>query len=110
MPQAKIRGGHWGVFGTVVMPYAQHSVVEAQADPRILKVQVERAAKAIRATIISSPAWACFTAYACSELFPFLGSAPLYRYLYCNYRLSIGSFKSHNPSSGTQAGKPGSTS
>jgi len=61
------------------MPHAQHSVVEAHADPRILNVQVERAAKAIRATIISSPAWACFAAYACSEYFPVLGSVPVYQ-------------------------------
>jgi len=61
------------------MPYAQHSAAEVHTDPRILKVQVERAAKAIRGTIISSPAWACFAAYACSEEFPAFGSVSIAR-------------------------------
>src|SRR3977135_4485344 len=90
VPQLEITGRHWGVFGIVVMQYAQHSVAEARADPRILKIQVERAAKAIRGTIISSPVWACFAAYFCSEFFPFLGSVPINRSLVLVIVVSIG--------------------
>jgi two-component system, cell cycle sensor histidine kinase PleC len=72
------------------MQYAQHSVAEARADPRILKIQVERAAKAIRGTIISSPVWACFAAYSCSEYFPFLGSVPINRSLFLIIVVFIG--------------------
>jgi two-component system cell cycle sensor histidine kinase PleC len=43
------------------------------SDPRILKVQVERAAKAIHGTIVGSPLWVCFFALMCSDPVPFLG-------------------------------------
>jgi two-component system cell cycle sensor histidine kinase PleC len=48
-------------------------------DPRILKVQAERAAKAIRGTVISSPAWACFAYIITSSIDPILGTVPLTR-------------------------------
>ena len=49
----------------------------ASADPRLLKVQVERAAKAIHGTIVGSPLWVCFFALMCSDLVPFLGKVPI---------------------------------
>ncbi|HEY4264915.1 MAG TPA: HAMP domain-containing sensor histidine kinase [Micropepsaceae bacterium] len=42
-------------------------------DPRILKVQVERAANAIYGAIAGSPLWVCFFALMCSDPMPFLG-------------------------------------
>ena len=45
-------------------------------DPRILKVQVERAANTLRDALIASPVWACIAALACSELFQPLGAIP----------------------------------
>ena len=51
-----------------------HSPTAAgKVDPRILKVQVERAAKAIRGTIISSPPWVCFAYVVTSSIDPILG-------------------------------------
>ena len=52
---------------------ASHQV---DVDPRILKVQVERAAKALRDALVASPVWACIAALACSELFQPLGAIP----------------------------------
>jgi len=49
----------------------------ASGDPRLLNVQVERAAKAIHGTIAGSPLWVCFFALMCSEVFPFLGAVPV---------------------------------
>ena len=49
---------------------------QADADPRILKVQVERAANALRGAIVASPFWAAITVIACSEIFPLLGAVP----------------------------------
>jgi len=43
------------------------------SDPRILKIQVERAAKAIHGTIVGSPLWVCFFALMSSASMPFLG-------------------------------------
>jgi len=48
----------------------------ANADPRILKVQVERAANALHGSILASPFWACVAAFVCSEFFPQLGGVP----------------------------------
>src|SRR5262245_40623933 len=45
-------------------------------DPRILKVQVERAANTLRDALVASPIWACIAALACSELFRPLGAIP----------------------------------
>src|SRR5215471_6842991 len=61
------------------MQFAQQPGDETRPDPRILKVQVERAAKAIRGTTIISPFWAGFTALLCSNLFPYLGAVSLPR-------------------------------
>jgi two-component system cell cycle sensor histidine kinase PleC len=52
-----------------------------EADPRILNVQVERAANAVRGTLLSSPLWVCLFALVCSEWAPFLGGVPLTRAL-----------------------------
>jgi two-component system, cell cycle sensor histidine kinase PleC len=52
---------------------ASHQI---DVDPRILKVQVERAANALRDALVASPAWACIAALACSELFQPLGAIP----------------------------------
>ena len=49
------------------------SARQGQADPRLLKVQVERAAKAVRTSATGSPLWVCFFAAICSKLTPFLG-------------------------------------
>ena len=48
-------------------------------DPRILKVQVERAANALSGSVVASPVWACVTAFVCSEFFPPLGGIPAAR-------------------------------
>jgi two-component system cell cycle sensor histidine kinase PleC len=61
------------------MAHALTSGRQGQADPRLLKVQIERAAKAIRASIIGSPLWVCFFAAICSNLTPFLGRVSLDR-------------------------------
>src|SRR4051812_3611823 len=42
-------------------------------DPRLLKVQVERAAKALRTSIAGSPLWVCFFAFIGSKLTPVRG-------------------------------------
>ena len=55
------------------MAHALTSTRQGQADPRLLKVQVERAAEAIRTSAIGSPLWVCFFAAICSKLTPFLG-------------------------------------
>jgi two-component system cell cycle sensor histidine kinase PleC len=47
------------------------------ADPRLLKVQVERAAKAIRGTITASPPWVAFFAVMTSDPVPYLGKLPI---------------------------------
>jgi two-component system cell cycle sensor histidine kinase PleC len=57
----------------IAMAHALTSPRQGHADPRLLKVQVERAAKAIRTSIIGSPFWVCFFAAICSNLTPFLG-------------------------------------
>jgi two-component system cell cycle sensor histidine kinase PleC len=49
----------------------------ADADPRILKVQVERAASTLGGSTVASPIWAGVAALVCSEFFPHLGSIPL---------------------------------
>jgi two-component system cell cycle sensor histidine kinase PleC len=46
-------------------------------DPRILKVQVERAANTLTGSIVASPVWALVAAVASSELFPHLGAVPI---------------------------------
>src|SRR2546423_9309583 len=61
------------------MAHALTSVRQGQADPRLLKVQVGRAAKAIRAGVIGSPLWVCFFAAMCSNPIPFLGKVGLER-------------------------------
>jgi two-component system cell cycle sensor histidine kinase PleC len=60
---------------------APQSSHRAAVDPRILKVQVERAANALRGSMVASPVWACVTAFVCSELFPPLGGIPAARAL-----------------------------
>src|SRR2546423_15219515 len=61
------------------MAHALTSVRQGQADPRLLKVQVGRAAKAIRASVVGSPLWVCFFAAMCSKPVPFLGKVSLER-------------------------------
>ncbi|HMI97730.1 MAG TPA: HAMP domain-containing sensor histidine kinase [Micropepsaceae bacterium] len=61
------------------MAHALTSGRQCHADPRLLQVQVERAAKAIRASVIGSPLWVCFFAAICSNLTPFLGRVRLDR-------------------------------
>ena len=61
------------------MTFALKPGEDGKADPRILKVQVERAAKAIHGTVIGSPLWVCFFAFMCSEAVPFLGKVPAVR-------------------------------
>jgi two-component system cell cycle sensor histidine kinase PleC len=46
---------------------------DSAPDPRILKVQVERAASVIRGAVAGSPLWVCFFALMCSDPMPFLG-------------------------------------
>jgi two-component system cell cycle sensor histidine kinase PleC len=48
-------------------------------DPRILKVQVERAANTLWASLVASPVWAVIAMIACSELFPPLGGISFLR-------------------------------
>src|SRR6476646_8858244 len=55
------------------MAHSVTSACQGQADPRLLKVQVERAAKAVGTSAIGSPFWVCFFAAICSKLTPFLG-------------------------------------
>lgn len=43
------------------------------ADPRILKMQVERAAYRLGGSLVASPLWACVAAFLCSEVVPQLG-------------------------------------
>ncbi len=66
------------VFGFLAMNEA-HSPVAEPIDPRLLKVQAERAAKAIRGTIISSPPWVCFAYINTSMIDPILGSVSIAR-------------------------------
>ena len=61
------------------MAHATTSARQGQADPRLLKVQVGRAAKAIRAGVIGSPLWVCFFAAMCSKPIPFLGKVGIER-------------------------------
>jgi two-component system cell cycle sensor histidine kinase PleC len=61
------------------MAHALTSARHGQADPRLLKVRVERAAKAVRTSVIGSPLWVCFFAAICSNLTPFLGRVSLDR-------------------------------
>ena len=61
------------------MNEAQSPTAESHVDPRILKVQAERAAKAIRGTIISSPPWVCFAFVITSMIDPILGAISLTR-------------------------------
>lgn len=49
----------------------------AVADPRILNVQVERAANTLSGSLVASPVWALVAALVCSEFFPHLGAVPL---------------------------------
>ncbi len=49
----------------------------AVADPRILNVQVERAANTLNGSIVASAVWALVAALACTEFFPHLGAVPL---------------------------------
>jgi two-component system cell cycle sensor histidine kinase PleC len=49
----------------------------AVADPRILNVQVERAANTLNGAIAASPVWALVAAAVCSEYFPHLGTVPV---------------------------------
>src|SRR5690242_12714250 len=49
----------------------------AVADPRILNVQVERAANTLNSAIAASPIWALVASVVCSEFFPHLGAVPL---------------------------------
>jgi len=58
---------------------APQSSHRAAIDPRILKVQVERAASALSGSMVASPVWACVTAFLCSELVPPLGGIPATR-------------------------------
>jgi two-component system cell cycle sensor histidine kinase PleC len=48
----------------------------AAVDPRILNVQVERAANTLAGSLVASPVWALVAAVACSEFFPHLGAVP----------------------------------
>jgi len=63
----------------IAMAHALTSARQGQADPRLLKVQVERAAKSIRTSVIGSPLWVCFFAAICSKLTPFLGQVGVER-------------------------------
>ena len=51
----------------------------ADADPRILRVQVERAASALNGAVVASPFWVGVAAFVCSEFFPQLGAIPFVR-------------------------------
>ena len=59
------------------MAYAVHSAGDATDDPRILRVQAERAAKALRGTVAGSPPWVIFFAFMCSDPVPFLGKVAI---------------------------------
>ncbi len=48
-----------------------------QGDPRILKVQLERAAKSIGGAATGSPVWVAFLALMCSDPVPYLGNVGL---------------------------------
>ena len=48
-------------------------------DPRLVNVHVDRAAKAVNATIAGSPLWVCFFAVTCSEPVSLLGKVPVLR-------------------------------
>ena len=61
------------------MSRAPQSSHRADIDPRILKVQVERAANALSGAMVASPVWACVTAFVCSAFFPQLGGVPAVR-------------------------------
>jgi two-component system cell cycle sensor histidine kinase PleC len=50
-------------------------------DPRLLRLQAERAAEAIRNTTIASPAWAAAVALICSDLVGLFGHVPYQRAL-----------------------------
>jgi two-component system cell cycle sensor histidine kinase PleC len=49
------------------------------ADPRILKMQVERAAFRLGGSLVAAPLWACVAALLCSELVPQLGGVSFAR-------------------------------
>jgi len=46
---------------------------KAATDPRLLRLQAERAAEAIRNTVIASPAWAAAVALICSDIIGLFG-------------------------------------
>ena len=60
------------------MPY-RNGPFDAATDPRLLRVHVERAAKALRGTAASSPVWAAFMAFMSCETVGFFGHVPLVR-------------------------------
>ena len=69
-------------FGTVVMAYRAYNsnaTADPGADPRVVKVQVERAARGIRGTVVSSPLWACFAVLVTGHIDPILGDVPFVR-------------------------------
>jgi two-component system cell cycle sensor histidine kinase PleC len=64
-----------------VMQDAHEVQARAEADPRLLRLQAERAAEAIRNTIIPSLAWAAAVAAICSDLVGLFGHVPYPRAL-----------------------------
>jgi two-component system cell cycle sensor histidine kinase PleC len=61
------------------MAHAKDRRAVTAADPRLLAVQAERAAKTIRTTLISSPFWAVFVAFITSDWVPYFGTVPVER-------------------------------
>lgn len=56
------------------MAQTKEGTATTAIDPRILRVQAERAAKAIKGTIVSSPLWVVFLVILTSDRIPFLGT------------------------------------
>jgi two-component system cell cycle sensor histidine kinase PleC len=53
-----------------------------ECEPRVLRAQLDLAAKSVRATRVTSPVWALITAFLCSDTFGLFGHAPLARALW----------------------------
>jgi two-component system, cell cycle sensor histidine kinase PleC len=68
-------------YSDVAMVHAGTAGDTPVTDPRILKVQVERAAKTVHGAIVGSPLWVCFFALMCSDPIPFLGKIPVIKAL-----------------------------
>ena len=68
---------------------------KAVQDPRLLRLQAERAAEALRNTVVASAAWAAAIALICSDLIGLFGHVPYPRALMFVFVVGAASIGSH---------------